>query len=576
MAEDNKRTKGAQMNVGIGEESDAGGGKAAYPTSLGQGNLQINREFQEKDVIKRAKDLDMPYVNIGKMPLNPDFIKMIDLESAVAARIIPFYRIGKTVRVAIDDPNNPKTVEAIKVLEGKGYTVSKNLASNSGMDEGLAAYQNARKYKKIEVVKKVATENIKTYEKEIADLAKLSEKLGKVTAEEALNMLNLGAMKTGASDMHLEPDEKSVKVRLRIDGMLHPAFEMKHEIFNRIAEQIKYQSRMRLNVMTVPQDGRYDFTFNDQQIDVRVSTIWTPYGESFVCRFLINGGESLEFEELGFQGNDLAKIQNAVKISHGMILVTGPTGSGKTTTLYSILKKIKTPQNNIITLEDPIEYHIDGVTQSQIDEKNGYDFADGLRAILRHDPNVIMIGEIRDLETAEAAAQASLTGHVLLTTLHTNSAMESFPRLTNMGLPAFMVAPSIHTIIAQRLVRKICPKCSKMEAISDSEAKEFNDAMIELNSINPQAFVTAPSKVARVYGCDFCSQTGYKGRMVISEIVHVNEQMKTLILNKKSSVELIEAARKNGLTTMREDGYFKVAKGLTTFEEVHRVTNFSI
>ncbi|MFA5821429.1 MAG: ATPase, T2SS/T4P/T4SS family, partial [Candidatus Gracilibacteria bacterium] len=341
MAEDNKRTKGAQMNVGIGEESDAGGGKAAYPTSLGQGNLQINREFQEKDVIKRAKDLDMPYVNIGKMPLNPDFVKMIDLESAVAARIIPFYRIGKTVRVAIDDPNNPKTVEAIKVLEGKGYTVSKNLASNSGMDEGLASYQNARKYKKIEVVKKVATENIKTYEKEIADLAKLSEKLGKVTAEEALNMLNLGAMKTGASDMHLEPDEKSVKVRLRIDGMLHPAFEMKPEIFNRIAEQIKYQSKMRLNVMTVPQDGRYDFTFNDQQIDVRVSTIWTPYGESFVCRFLINGGESLEFEELGFQGNDLAKIQNAVKISHGMILVTGPTGSGKTTTLYSILKKIK-------------------------------------------------------------------------------------------------------------------------------------------------------------------------------------------------------------------------------------------
>lgn len=382
-------------------------------------------------------------------------------------------------------------------------------------------------------------------------------------------------MKTGASDMHMEPDEKSVKVRLRIDGILHPAFEMKPETFNRIAEQIKYKSKMRLNVMTVPQDGRYDFVFNGEKTDVRVSTIWTPYGESFVCRFLVSGENSLEFEELGFQGSDLAKLKNAVKISHGMILVTGPTGSGKTTTLYSILQKIKTPQNNIITLEDPIEYHIDGVTQSQIDEKNGYDFAGGLRAILRHDPNVIMIGEIRDLETAEVAAQASLTGHVLLSTLHTNSAMESFPRLINMGLPAFMVAPSIHTIIAQRLVRKVCPKCSKMETISESELKEFNDAMKDLGTVNPEAVVKTPTKVARVYGCDYCSQTGYRGRMVISEIIHVNEHMKTLILNKKSSVELIEAARKNGLTTMREDGYFKIAGGFTTFEEVHRVTNFS-
>ncbi|MBI4232583.1 type II/IV secretion system protein, partial [Candidatus Peregrinibacteria bacterium] len=430
-------------------------------------------------------------------------------------------------------------------------------------------------YTKIKLVENVEEKSINTYEKEIESLADIPLKLAAVTAEEGINLMNIGAMKTHASDIHYEPEEGKIVVRFRIDGVLHKIFEIKPDVYKNLANQLKYQSRMQLNVATIPQDGRYVFNFNEKKIAVRVSTIPTPYGESFVCRYLVGDDQAADFAELGFQGLALKKLQNVCNISHGMVLATGPTGSGKSTTLYALLRKMTTPQNKVITLEDPVEYNITGVTQSQIDEKHGYNFANGLRAVLRQDPDVVMLGEIRDLETAQTAAQAALTGHIVLSTLHTNSAIESIPRLINMGLAPFMVAPALDTIIAQRLVRKVCNACSTLENIPDSAKKEFEETMKNLAKVNPAAVVQVPEKVPTVHGCKACSNTGYTGRIVLAEVITINNELKDLVLNNASTVDLITAVRKEGIITMREDGFLKVAQGLTTLEEVFRVTNIS-
>ncbi len=540
------------------------------------GVQKINREFQEKATLNKAYQAGLSYIDLSKTPLNHDFLKIIEFETAKKARLVPFFKVGSKVRIAVENPESQETKSVIEELKTRGLDVEMSVASTTGIDEAIAFYERIQqKYKKIEVVKNVEKSSIETYEKEIAAITDLNKKLETVTAEEGLNLLNITAMKTGASDIHYEPEDEVVVVRMRIDGVLHKGFEMSPLVYKNISKQIKYESKMQLNVTTIPQDGRYSFTFNNNKIGVRVSSIPTPYGESFVCRFLTTGEVVTSFDDLGFQGGALKKLEKVCKISHGMVLVTGPTGSGKSTTLYAIINKMSTPQNKIITLEDPVEYPIAGVTQSQIDEKRGYDFANGLRALLRQDPDITMLGEIRDLETAQTAAQASLTGHIVLSTLHTNSAVETIPRLVNMGLQPFMVAPSLDTIVAQRLVRKVCKKCSTMEELSLSEKKEFEVTMEALRKINSAIAIEIPEKIPRVKGCDACSQTGYSGRIVLAEVVTIGSEMKRLILNKASLVDLIMAVRKEGMITMREDGFLKVAQGLTTLEEVFRVTNVS-
>ncbi|MBI4975044.1 type II/IV secretion system protein [Candidatus Peregrinibacteria bacterium] len=535
--------------------------------------VKINREFQEKSTLKRAKEISMPYIDIAKTPLNPDFLRLISFEDAKKSRVIPFLKISKKVHVAVDDSENPETKAVIEKLKADGFEVSVSLASSTGIDEAINFFDTTEKYKKIQIVESVEEKSIKTYEKEISALSDLPAKLEQVPAEEAINLLNIGAMKTNASDVHYEPFENQTDVRFRIDGVLHKVFSIKSDVYEKLAEQIKYQGGMRLNVKTVPQDGRYTFVFNNRKIAVRTSTIPTPYGESFVCRYLPSDQKSLTFEELGFQGEALKKLMDASKISQGMVLVTGPTGSGKSTTLYSIINLMNNGKNKIITLEDPVEYYIIGATQSQIDERHGYTFASGLRSILRHDPDIVMIGEIRDLETAETSSQAALTGHVLLSTLHTNSAIETIPRLINIGLPPFMIAPALNTIIAQRLVRKVCTKCSTFEAITESEKTEFTNTMQIIKDSGVNVSFLVPEKMPKVHGCEACSSTGYNGRIVIAEAITINNEIKDLILNKASLEALVSAARKEGMITMYEDGLMKVAQGLTTLEEVHRVTN---
>ncbi len=541
----------------------------------------INRGIHEKEVMSKAETLHIPYVDVGTMPINPDLLKLITKEAALANKLMPFILFGKKLHVAVVDPEFAETKVQIETWKGNGYEVVFHLCSQESLNQVVMVFDAQQSMQKQEIVTNVEEARVGAFEKEITLLSDLKDKIQKVTSEEALNLIEVGAMKTGSSDMHFEPEEKSARVRFRIDGELHKVFDLDMKTYLNVVNQLKYKCKMKMNVTTIPQDGRYEFVLNDRKIDVRVSCIPTQYGESFVCRLLDSSRSLLGFAEMGFQGAYLEKMEKLSSLSHGMVLVTGPTGSGKTTTLYSLLGKFNQPDAKVITLEDPIEYHLTGISQSQIDPTHGYDFAGGLRTILRQDPDVVMVGEIRDLETATVAAQAALTGHVMLSTLHTNSAIETIPRIVNMGLPEFIVAPALHTIIAQRLVRKLCACAEKRPMTEDEKAKFAKDietirAVVPDITVKIPTLAVLPTDMLVSKGCEKCSNTGFKGRVVIVEIITIDAELQELILAKTSAPKLFEAARKKGMITMQEDGILKVLQGLTTMEEVFEATNIAV
>ena len=549
--------------------------KSAEQEKFTKGLAKINRQAKEKATQEKAASMSMNYIDIAITPINPDLLKLIPAEVAKTNLIIPFYRLGKKLRLTVAHPTNPATREVINKLKSDGYLINVTLSSEEAIGEALHLYDTGQYIVKKELDTHLDEAQIKNFEKELQELSTLGEKIKSVSSEEAVYLINVGALRAGSSDIHLEAEDHYVRARFRIDGLLHQVFQIDKSIWNNIANQLKYMAKLKVNVSNIPQDGRFFFVVNDRKIDVRVSVLPTEFGESFVMRLLDSGRHLVSFEELGYSGQYLQKIEKLTKISHGMILMTGPTGSGKTTSLYTMLAKFNKPEAKIITLEDPIEYHLEGIIQSQINEKGGYTFASGLRSILRQDPEVIMIGEVRDLETAETATQAALTGHVLLSTLHTNSAIETIPRLTNIGLPAFMVAPALHTIIAQRLARRICPNCQEQKPIPKSTLEELQRTLESIKIVRPSENIVMPETLPVAKGCEICSHTGYKGRVCIIEMLEVDFEMKDLILNKASTTKMIESARRKGMITMREDGILKVVQGLTTLEEVHRVTSIS-
>jgi type IV pilus assembly protein PilB len=535
----------------------------------------INRDFEERATAERAQKMGMNYVNIIEVNINPDHLKIVSTEDAHQSLVMPFFKLGKKVRIAIVHPTNPGTQAVIRKLKDEGYSINVNLASETGMRAALDQYKKIEVARPIETENIIDEENIQSYQDEIENLTALRSKISQVTAEEALNFINVAALKTGASDIHYQPEEKQVIVRFRIDGVLQQVLEIDKNTYNYISNQLKYKSGMKLNVTTIPQDGRYFFKVNQRKVDVRVSSIPTEYGESFVCRLLDSNKKDLKFADLGFEGRNLKILEHALTIPNGMILVTGPTGSGKTTTLYGLLNEFNKPENKIITLEDPIEYHLQGITQSQINEKRGYTFGSGLRAILRQDPDVVMIGEIRDQDTADTASQAALTGHVMLSTLHTNSAIESIPRLINVGLKPFMVAPSLSIVVAQRLIRKICPYCAKQQVLNDGEREILTMAIAEIHTVYPELELTIPPSLPQGPGCDRCSQTGFLGQLSIAEMFENSDELQDKILSGSTTNELFKVVRAQGMLTMGEDGVMKVLRGITTLSEIERVTDIS-
>jgi type IV pilus assembly protein PilB len=384
------------------------------------------------------------------------------------------------------------------------------------------------------------------------------------------------ALKGGASDIHIEAEEESIKIRLRVDGILHEAASINKDKWKLIISRIKLLAGMKINITAVPQDGRITIYLSNEKIEIRVSTLPTAYGESVVMRLLRPKSISLDFEELGVRGLAWERLKGEIERPNGMIVTTGPTGSGKTTTLYAILKRLNTPEVKIITLEDPVEYKLAGINQSQIDHAKNYTFGKGLRSILRQDPDIVMVGEIRDTETAEIATQAALTGHLVISTIHTNNAAGAIPRFLSMGVKPFFLAPALNCVIGQRLVRRLCADCKapiKLDYALMAEVQNTlktipESANIKLDLNNLQFY--GPSEKTKT--CKTCNGLGYGGRMGIYEIFTMNKEIERMILDSNvSEYEMLDVAQKHGMITMGQDGILKALDGITSVEEVLRV-----
>jgi type II secretory ATPase GspE/PulE/Tfp pilus assembly ATPase PilB-like protein len=388
-----------------------------------------------------------------------------------------------------------------------------------------------------------------------------------------LKTIMAGAVYINASDLHFEAEKEGSSLRIRVDGVLQKVFCFNSQQYRAIVSRIKLLSQMKLNIEKKPQDGRFTIFLEKEipeQIEIRVSTLPSEYGETIVMRVL-NPKSLINLEDLGLRKDLFNTFEEQSQKPNGMIVVTGPTGSGKTTTLYAFLKKIKNPEIKIVTIEDPIEYHLDEISQTQVDPKKGYDFASGLRSIVRQDPDVILVGEIRDLETASIALQAALTGHLVLTTIHTNDAAGTIARFQALGEQANNIAPAINMIVAQRLVRKLCTKCAEERTLSSQEHEEFKKILENLPKNIQIPELNEKTKILTPKGCKFCNNTGYKGRVGIFEALIVDSETEDFILTSPSSSAIEKFAIKKGMTTMKQDGYIKILNGVTTFEEVKKV-----
>ena len=402
--------------------------------------------------------------------------------------------------------------------------------------------------------------------KKIEDKFSTSLKLQKT--DEALKDITIWALVLGSSDIHYEVYEENVIVRFRIDWVLVPIFNLKNKDYKAVLERLKYSANLKLNIVDIPQDGKYSLSIEDKKIDVRVSTLPTKYGENVVCRLLDSSKAIIDFEELGFFWTSKRMIEKAINKKNGMVLVTWPTGSGKTTTLYTILSKLNTPEKKLITLEDPIEYELSWIIQSEVDENKNYNFDTWLKALLRQDPDIIMVWEIRDKETLDTSTTASLTWHLVLSTLHTKSAAETLDRIINMWLRPYILASALDTIIAQRLVRKICPHCKKEKEKTDLERSLIQDMMGE---IGMKSLDAKHLKLYEWTWCEACNHSWYKWRIGIFEIISLSENIRNLIREGATTEEIIREARSGDLITMKEDGILKAIRGYTTIEEILRV-----
>ena len=411
--------------------------------------------------------------------------------------------------------------------------------------------------------------------KEVKNVPEFKEKIESAFQKNITELFGIilgGAIGLRASDIHIEPREKTVRLRLRIDGILQDVVFISPKIYHSLLSRVKFVSGLKLNVSDRPQDGRFSIIQEERKIETRVSTLPSDFGESIVMR-LLDPKSLIEVEDLGLRKDLLEIFKKQIKKPNGMILVTGPTGSGKTTTLYAFLKRIQNPEIKIITIEDPIEYKLKGITQTQVNHKKGYDFASGLRALMRQDPDVILVGEIRDLETAEIACEAALTGHLVLSTLHTNDAAGAVARLVDIGVRPISIAPAINMAVAQRLVRRVCKKCVKYVNPSKEESEKIKKGLAGVRKeIVPPSFFNADFKIPKIQGCPDCNFTGYRGRSGIYEAFLVDDEMKEFILSNPSITATRNLAIKKGMVLMHQDGLIKVLEGVTTIEEVERVT----
>ena len=499
------------------------------------------------------KQYGIPHISLIHKTIDPDIVKVIPEKTAIERKVIAFDKTASNLKIGMTNPRDINTIEFIK--KGTGFNVDAYYITENSFYEGLKLYKTSIK-------------------EELKDIIDKNAKDAKVKGEEsnALPIINIVdkileyANSMGASDIHIEPMEKEALVRYRVDGILHDQATYPIKIHLAISSRIKILSNLKIDEHRLPQDGRFKTTINDQEVSFRVSTMPAYFGETVVLRLLKENAKEYNLETLGVQGRDYEILKSSIKKTVGMILVTGPTGSGKSTTLYTILSLLNTPEVNISTAEDPIEYSMPRVNQTQVNPKIGLTFAEALRSFLRQDPDIMMIGEIRDNETADIAINAAITGHLVLSTLHTNDAASAIPRLIDMHIESFLVSSTLNTIIAQRLVRKLCNNCKteqKLDQKMISILQEQYDKKGIDKKINGNAFY-------KPVGCEYCSN-GYNGRVGIYEILEVTDTIKELIIKKDNASNIQKKAQEEGMTLMVEDGIQKAQQGITSIEEVLRV-----
>ncbi len=534
---------------------------------------QIKIKDAEKIVKIRAARLGLMYENLYGFPISPEALKLINEEEANKLKLVCFYYDGTNIRFATTNPNQKRVIELIEEINHKYYSKSKlYLVSERSMKFCLDFYKSLPKVRKFIKGVKIKEEDIKKLEVGINDYKSIAAKIQAVNISDVITILLAGAFKLGASDIHIESEEQIIMARYRIDGVLYDVGELDKNQWKKIISRLKMLAKVKININDKPQDGRFTIFLKNEKIEVRVSFLPTAFGESVVMRLLRSKSIDLPFEELGILSGAFEKLKIEIKKPNGLILATGPTGSGKTTTLYAILKKLNTSDIKIVTLEDPIEYQLDGISQSQINPSKDYTFAKGLRSTLRQDPDIVMIGEIRDLETAEIAIHASLTGHLVLSTLHTNDSSGVIPRLIDMGVRPYFLSPSINAIIGQRLVRRLCPTCRQEHILSDSERERVEKI---LSVVSPKAKINIPVHLPKIFkagsGCDNCAGLGYKGRIGIYEIFTMVDSIKALVTEEAAAFKILQQAIEEGMVTMLQDGVWKVLQGITSLSEVYRV-----
>ncbi len=553
-----------QLDQALKTQKEGGG-------STRLGSVLVKLGFLSDDDVTNflSRQYGVPAINLSYFEIDQSVVKLIPQETAKRYQILPLSRVGASLTIAMVDPTNVFAMDDIKFMTG--FNIEPVVASETAIMEAIEKAYGSTAEEDMEKVMQSVSEMGEAdvelqAEEEQMGLGDLEKAADEAPIVKLVNLILTDAVKRGASDIHIEPYEKEYRVRFRIDGMLQHIMNPPSKLRDAITSRIKIMAKLDISEKRLPQDGRIMLKLNlggkKKQLDYRVSCLPTLFGEKIVMRLLDKENLRLDMTKLGFEQESLTKFETAILKPFGMVLVTGPTGSGKTNTLYSSIARLNTPDTNIMTAEDPVEFQLAGVNQVQMKESIGLNFAAALRSFLRQDPNIILVGEIRDFETAEIAIKAALTGHLVLSTLHTNGAPETISRLMNMGIEPFLVATSVHLIVAQRLVRRICKDCSEEVDLPPAALIEAGYSPEEAKKV----------KVRKGKGCGVCNNSGYKGRAGLYEVMAVDDELRELILVGASALELKKKAIERGMITLRRSGLIKAMDGVTTLEEIARET----
>ncbi|PIT89986.1 type II secretion system protein GspE [Candidatus Kuenenbacteria bacterium CG10_big_fil_rev_8_21_14_0_10_36_11] len=544
--------------------------KAAEALALKMKEMHDKR--LEEELKHKATDLGFGYVNLKGIPITADTLQILTLEETRTKKIICFYFAPHGVaRFAMISRDEKELRQIMAELKSRlEIAVEFFLTSEISFNSALKQYEAVPQIHETPHGVEITAEDLDKFSGQLTSLVDVMALIHSASTTELVAVIIAAGLKTDSSDIHIEAEVDGIKLRYRVDGVLHTAGVLDKSSWQQLISRLKLLSGLKLNIFDKPQDGRFSILLKDDKIDVRVSTLPTNYGESVVMRLLMSRVASLSLKDLGLEEKYYQLLQDQIKRPNGMLITTGPTGSGKTTTLYAVLNQLNTSETKIITIEDPIEYELKGVNQSQVDQNRDYTFAKGLRSIVRQDPDVIMVGEMRDLETVDIALNAALTGHLVFSTLHTNDAAGAIPRFLAMGAKPYLLAPALNLIIAQRLVRKLCDSCKKEMTLDNILLQKIKDSLGE--TLTRERIDLSAIKFYGPTGCDKCNGLGYKGRIGIFEMFTMDKEVEQVILsNEVSEYKIRDLARAKGMISLVEDGLLKAIRGITSVDEVFRV-----